>query len=191
MAATRQMIRTISAMGERESLHRPLREVLVAAVAAGVMAHTSLGVAADPSAHHNLNPGVRPGDVVIIRRVEPAPIGSVDRHAGPIPSRVNVRDGGMDIQRQLVGGGIVALSDDRAAGVRSSVQSSVGRALNPGSSALMRNGGQGGSASSNRVAGSLGGGSGVGSGIAGSVTSATSGIAGTVGNALSPFTGRK
>lgn len=188
MAATRQ---TISAMGAGESKHSLLRASLVAAVAAGVLAQASAGVAADPSTHHNLNPGVRPGDVVIMRRVDPAPIGSVDRHAGPISSRVNVRDSGVDIQRQLGGGGIVALSDDRAAGVRSSVQSTVGRALNPGSDALVRNGGQGVGSNFNRVAGSLGGGSGAGGGIAGSVTSATSGIAGTVGNALSPFTGRK
>lgn len=185
MAATRQ---TISAMEEREGQHGLLKSALVAAIAAGMMAHASMGVAADPSAQPHLNPGVRPGDVVILRRVEPAPIGSVDRHAGPISSRVNVLDSGMDIQRQLTSGGIVALSDDRAAGVRSSVQGSVGGALNPGSDALVRNGGGVGS---NRVAGSLGGGSGAGGGIAGSVTSATSGIAGTVGNALSPFTGRK
>lgn len=187
MAVTRQMI---SAMGEWESRHCLLRAAVVAAVTAGMLGHATVG-AADSSAQHNLNPGVRPGDVVILRRVDPAPIGSVDRHAGPIPSRVNVRDSGMDIQRQLTGGGIVALSDDRAAGVRSSVQSTVGRALNPGSDALVRNGGHGVGSNSNRVAGSLGGGSGAGGGIAGSVTSATSGIAGTVGNALSPFTGRK
>lgn len=188
MAATRQ---TTSAMGEWVCHHWPLRAAVVAAVAAGMLAHAPAGTAADPSAQHNLNPGVRPGDVVIIRRVGPAPIGSVDRHAGPITSRVNVRDSGVDLQRQLSGGGIVALSDDRAAGVRSSVQSSVGRALSPGSDALVRNGGQGVGSSSSRVAGSLGGGSGAGGGIAGSVTSATSGIAATVGNALSPFTGRK
>lgn len=188
MVVTRQ---TTVAADEKPRHHWPLKAVLAAAVAAGWMVNASPSAAADPSAHHNLNPGVRPGDVVLVREVEPAPIRSVDRHAGPIPSKVNVRDSGMDIQRQLTRGGIVALSDDRAAGVRSSIQSSMGRALNSGSSALVRNGGQGGGASSNRVAGSLGGGSGVGSGIAGSVTSATSGIAGTVGNALSPFTGRK
>lgn len=186
MAAIRQLMHVV---GEQSRHRCPLKAALIGSFVAGMLV-PSLGFA-DGSTQHNLNPGVRPGDVVLIREVEPAPIRSVERHGGPIRSRVNVRDRGVGIQRQLSGGGIVALSDDRAAGVRSSVQDSVGRALNSGSGALMRNGGHGESAGSNRAAGSLGGGSGVGSGISGSVTSATSGIANTVGNALSPFTGRK
>lgn len=165
----------------------PLRGGLLAVVMGLVALPISVGAAAD-STRHNLNPGVMPGDVVIMRRVEPAPAGSVSRHGGPIPSRVNARDPGMEVQGQLTGGGFLALSDEQAAGVRSSGLGTPGHNQGYGS-AINGAGLQGERAmgASNRAAGSLGGGSGVG-GITGQVTSATSGISNTIGQALSPFT---
>jgi len=139
---------------------------------------------ADAAAGHQLKPRVRPGDIVIQRRVEAAPINRVERHGGPITARVNVRD---RVQQQLNGINAVSLTDERAAGIRGSVQTS----LAPLHRTLGTNG-QLVSGSSNRAASSLGGGSGGGGGggIAGRVTSATSGISGTIGRALSPLTGR-
>lgn len=144
------------------------------------------GVAsADTAAGHQLKPRVRPGDIVIQRRVEGAPINRVERYGGPITSRVNVRE---TVQQQLNGINAVSLTDERAAGIRGSVQSSLAplhRTL--GTDSQRVNGATGGA--SNRAASSLGGGSG-GGGVAGRVTSATSGISGTIGRALSPLTGR-
>lgn len=138
---------------------------------------------------HHFNPGVRAGDIVIMRRVEPAPIGSVDRHGGPIPAKVNTRDPGMDAQRKLTAeGGILSLSDEQAAGVRSSALGSTihfqggttagNVALNNSRTTLR---------ATNQVTDVLSGSRG-GRGIAGSVTSATSGISNTVGQALAPLT---
>lgn len=139
---------------------------------------------------HNLNPGVRAGDIVIMRRVEPAPIGSVDRHGGPIPAKVNTRDPGMEAQRNLTReGGILSLSDEQAAGVRSSALGTSGHLQGSGATtnSVALHSGRTTIRATNQVTGALGGGRGSG-GIAGSVTSATSGIANTVGQALSPLT---
>lgn len=152
--------------------------VAVLAVALGVPGIAS----ADAATGYQLNPRVRPGDIVIQRRVEGAPINRVERHGGPITSRVNVRE---TVQHELSGINAVSLSDERAAGIRGSVQNSLDplhRALGTDS--------QRANARSNRAAGSLGGGSSSGGGVAGQVTSATSGISGTIGRALSPMTGR-
>lgn len=142
---------------------------------------------ADAATDYPLKPRVRPGDVVIQRQVEAAPINRVTRYGGPITSRVNVRD---TVQQQLNGINAVSLTDERAAGIRGSVQRSLGslhRTL--GTENQVVRGGSPGRAS-NRAASSLGGGSGGGGGVAGRVTSATSGISGTIGRALSPLTGR-
>ncbi|NAW33709.1 hypothetical protein [Halomonas alimentaria] len=192
MAVTRQTATTqrttpVVVMGVRGRQCRLLRTTLVAAIAAGVMAHASLSIAADASTQHRLNPGVRPGDIVIMREVEPTHIRSVDRYAGPITSRANVRDAGMEMQRRLVSGGVVALSDDRAAGVRSTAVSTAGVALRH--TELLRTGLEGVEVGSRRAASPLGGGSASG-GVAGRVTSATAGIAGSVNRALAPLTGR-
>ncbi|WP_146131963.1 hypothetical protein [Halomonas ventosae] len=123
---------------------------------------------------------------MILRRVEPVPVGRSDRHAGPIESRVNARDSAMNLQQQLTGVQAISLSDERAAGIRSSAQGPIGslhRAL--GTDSKRTRGAASHGASSNRVAGSLGGGS-----AGGSVTSVTSGLSGTIGKALSPLTGR-
>lgn len=144
---------------------------------------------ADTPAGHQLNPGVKPGDVVILRRVEAAPINRVKRHGGPVTSRVNARDTVIDAQQRINGINAVSLTDERAAGVRSSVQGSMGslhRTL--GTHSRVVNGEALGS--TNRATSSLGGGSTGGGGVASRVTSATSGIAGSIGQALSPLTGR-
>lgn len=141
---------------------------------------------ADTAAGHQLKPRVQPGDIVIQRQVEAAPINRVKRYGGPITSRVNVRD---TVQQQLNGINAVSLTDERAAGIRGSVQSSLDplhRTL--GTDSQRVNGATSGA--SHRVANSLGGSSGRGGGVAGRVTSATSGISGTIGRALSPLTGR-
>lgn len=156
---------------------------------AGTLSGPSFG-ADDGGSRHQLNPGVRPGDVVILRRVEPAPVNRVKRHEGPITSRVNARDAVINTQQRINGITAVSLTDERAAGVRGSVQGAMNtlhRTL--GTSGQPRSGGAAGGAG-NRAASSLGGGSGGGGGVAGRVTSATSGISGTVGQALSPLAGR-
>lgn len=137
------------------------------------------------------NPGVNPGDIVVLRRVEPAPIGRADRHAGPIVSKVNTRDNAMEIQRRLQSGDLdvnrfTALSDDQAAGVSSGVtgMGAMHRILGTGSHARSGAEGHAGQALS-RSAGSLGGG-----GVAGGVSAATSNISGTVGQTLAPLSGR-
>lgn len=142
---------------------------------------------ADTATGYQLNPRVRPGDVVIQRRVEGAPINRVKRHGGPITSRVNVRE---TVQGRLQGIDAVSLTDERAAGIRGSVQSSLGslnRTLGTDNQ-LVRGGASGGD--SNRAASSLGGGSGGGGSISSKVTSATSRMSGTVGRALAPLTGK-
>lgn len=154
--------------------------VAVLAVALGVPGIAS----ADAATGYQLKPRVRPGDIVIQRRVEGAPINRVERYGGPITYRVNVRE---TVQQRLSGINAVSLTDERAASIRGSVQ----RSLEPlhrtlGTDSQRINGATGGA--SNRAASSLGGGS--GGGVAGRVTSATSGISGTIGRALSPLTGR-
>lgn len=185
MAAIRQLMHVV---GEQSRHRCPLKAALIGSFVAGMLV-PFLG-SADGSTNPNLNPGVRPGDVVLIREVEPAPIRSVERHGGPITSRVNVRDRAMEVERQLTSGGIVALSDDQAAGVRGSVQNSMGSLHRSLVSDNRLANGSVSSGNSNRAASSLGGGSKAG-GISSRVTSATSGIAGTVTGALSPLTGRK
>lgn len=157
------------------------------AVAQGV-AEARADVAAG---QHNLNPGMKAGDIVIMRRVEPAALGSVDRHGGPIAAKVNTRDSGMAAQRELTAkGGILSLSDEQAAGVRGSALGSMshfqGGAATSNNVALQS--GRTTIRATNQVAGALGGGRGGSGGVAGTVTSATSGIANTVGQALSPLT---
>lgn len=163
----------------------------VARIALLMAAIASPGLAvADSATGHQLNPGVNPGDIIIQRRVEAAPINRVNRHSGPISSRVNARDGAVAVQQQLTGVSAISLTDERAAGIRSSVQSSMGslhRTL--GTDSQLVNGGASGGVN-NRVTSSLGGGSRAGGGVAGRVTSATSGISGNIGRALSPLTGR-
>ncbi|MDN6298289.1 MAG: hypothetical protein L0J54_09745 [Halomonas sp.] len=164
---------------KRLDIHQTARVALLAAAIGGPGA-----AAADAATDYQLKPRVRPGDIVIQRRVEAAPLNRVERHGGPITSRQNAR---ITVQEQLSGIDAVSLTDERAAGVRGSVQNSLAplhRTLGTGS----RQPG----ARSNRAASSLGGGStgGGSGGIAGQVTSATSGISGTVGRALSPLTGR-
>ena len=179
---------------ERFSRHDgPFQASLVGMVVAGLtVAGITLGasqqVAADASTRHNLNPGVRPGDIVIMREVEPTPIRSVDRHAGPIRSRVNPRDSAMGVPERLNTVGIVPLSDNRAAGVSSGALGHQGQVITSTNS-LAHRVVEGMGAGTSRVAGAQGGGSAAG-GIAGRVTSATSGIAGNVTRALSPLTGR-
>lgn len=156
---------------------------------AGVLSGPSFS-ATDSSAGHQLNPGVKPGDIVIMRRVEPAPVNRVKRYGGPITSRVNPRDTVIDTQQRINGVQAISLTDDRAAGIRGSVQGSMGsmhQVLGTGSQQM--NSGLAGGAGS-RTASSLGGGISGGGGVAGRVTSATSGLGGTIGKALSPLTGR-
>lgn len=144
-------------------------------------------VSADAETVYQLNPRVRPGDIVIQRRVEGAPINRVKRHGGPITSRVNVRE---TVQQRLQGISAVSLTDERAAGIRGSVQSSLGslnRTLGTDNQQVR---GRALGGESNRAASSLGGGSGGGGGISGQVTSATSRMTGTIGRALSPLTGK-
>lgn len=154
----------------------------------GLLIGGSLGVAvADTATHQQLKPGVRPGDVVILRRVEPVPVGRSDRHDGPIEARVNARDSAMALQQRLIGVQAISLSDERAAGIRSS----VGGAIDPlhralGTDRQMAPGSPGNAIGSHRAPSSLGGGS-----ATGSIGAITSGLAGTVGQALSPLTGRK
>jgi len=150
-----------------------------------VGASASIG-AADTGSSHQLNPGVRPGDVVILRRVEPVPIGRSDRHDGPIEARVNARDSAMALQQRLTGIQAISLSDERAAGIRGSVGGAMKplhRALGTGTQASRGTAGSAGG--SHRAPASLGGGS-----ATGSIGSVTSGLSGTVGKALSPLTGR-
>ncbi|GKW48763.1 hypothetical protein [Halomonas sp. NCCP-2165] len=156
-----------------------------------VASFISFPVGADTPRVFERNPGVNPGDIVVLRRVEPAPIGRGDRHAGPIVSKVNTRDGAMEIQQRLEGGDldvnhVTALSDDQAAGVSSGVtgMGAMHRILGTGSHARAGAEGHAGQALS-RAAGSLGGG-----GVAGGVSAATSNISGTVGQALAPLSGR-
>ncbi|GAB2727111.1 hypothetical protein GCM10027172_21840 [Halomonas garicola] len=159
-----------------------------AGVALLTVALSAPGVAiADAATGHQLKPRVRPGDIVIQRRVEAAPINRVERHGGPITSKVNVRD---TVQQRLNGINAVSLTDERAAGIRGSVQGSLAPLHHTLGTSSRMNGAAG--STSQRAAGSLGGGSGGGGGggVAGRVTSATSGISGTVGRALSPLTGR-
>lgn len=142
--------------------------------------------AADTGASHRLNPGVRPGDVVVLRRVEPVPVGRSDRHDGPIEARVNARDNAMALQQRLTGIQAISLSDERAAGIRGSVGGSMGplhRAL--GTDSQLSRGTTASAGGSHRAPASLGGGS-----ATGSIGSITSGLSGTVGKALSPLTGR-
>ncbi|HSH49435.1 MAG TPA: hypothetical protein VK991_12695, partial [Halomonas sp.] len=124
---------------------------------AGTLSGPSFGADSSGSGHQ-LNPGVRPGDVVILRRVESAPVNRVKRHAGPITSRVNARDAVIGTQQRISGITAVSLTDERAAGVRGSVQGSMNslhRTL--GTNGQPRNGGAAGGAS-NRAASGLGGG---------------------------------
>ncbi|MCS3902987.1 hypothetical protein J2T55_000995 [Methylohalomonas lacus] len=74
----------------------------------------------------NLRPGVNPGEVVVIRRVEPAPMNRVDRDNGPITTKINLRRTGElsngvnnQVNNQLDGMMGIALSDSQAAGVHS------------------------------------------------------------------------
>lgn len=161
---------------------------IVVAMTLGISSFT---VSAETPQVFQRNPGVNPGDIVVLRRVEPAPIGRADRHAGPIVSKVNVRDSAMEIQQRLEGGDLdvnrfMALSDDQAAGVSSGVtgMEAMQRILGTGSHARPGGEGHAGPALS-RAAGSLGGG-----GVAGGVSAATSNISGTVGQALAPLSGR-
>ncbi|SEL05134.1 hypothetical protein SAMN04488129_106114 [Halomonas daqiaonensis] len=168
---------------QRYQAIRFARTALLTSILVGSFAGTST---ADTGSTQQLKPGVRPGDVVILRRVEPVPVGRSDRHAGPIESRVNARDSAMDLQQRLPGVQAISLSDDRAAGIRSSVQgpvNSLHRAL--GTDSKRTGGAASHGASSSRVTGSLGGGR-----AGGRVTSVTSGLSGTIGKALSPLTGR-
>lgn len=174
------------------SQHSSIRQVAKAAGAVllvGVLSGPSFSAAAG-AAGHQLNPGVKPGDIVVMRRVEPAPINRVKRYGGPITSRVNPRDTVIDTQQQINGVQAVSLTDVQAAGVRGSVQGSMNtlhRTL--GTDSQRMNSGLAGGAGS-RTGSSLGGGVGGGGGVAGRVTSATSGLAGTIGKAMSPLTGR-
>ncbi len=76
--------------------------------------------------HPNLRPGVNPGEVVVIRRVEPAPMNRADRDNGPISTKINLRQtgelsGGVNkqVNNELDGMIGIALSDSQAAGVHS------------------------------------------------------------------------
>lgn len=164
------------------AINRAASAVLLAAALG-----SSWAASADSATGYQLNPGVQPGDIVIQRRVEGAPVNRVKRHEGPITSRVNARQ---MVQERLQSIGAVSLTDERAAGIRGSVQSSLGslsRTLGTDSQRL-----RGGAAvrESNRAASSLGGGSGGSGSVSSQVTSATSRMSGTLGRALSPLTGR-
>lgn len=165
------------------NVHQTAKVVLLMVAVSG-----SGAVVADAATDYQLKPRVRPGDIVIQRRVEAAPINRVERHGGPITSKVNVRD---TVHQRLNGINAVSLTDERAAGIRGSVQSpmdTLHRTL--GTDSQRFSGAAGGV--SNRAASSLGGGSSGsgGSGISGQVTSATSRMSGAIGRALSPLTGR-
>ncbi|WP_163558646.1 hypothetical protein [Halomonas sp. NO4] len=143
---------------------------------------------AEADENHRLRPGVEPGDVVILRRVEAVPAGQVDRHSGPIVSKVNARNGGLAERQNVLGIQAIALSDDRASGIRSSVQGPIGslHSMLGTERAVSRGAMSNGSSVSRAVSGSVGGGN-----AGGSVGAVTSGISGTIGNALSPLTGQK
>lgn len=156
---------------------------MVAAMLVGPGVEEALG-------QQNLRPGVRPGEVIILREVEPAAFGQSDRVGGPIRARADLRRNTelnetvtQETQRQLSGVRAVALTDARAAGISSG--KSLGmpqlhRGLGtdaPGYSSAARSG---------QAAGSLGGGS-----VGGGVVGITSGLADTVKGALSPLTGER
>ncbi|WNK20470.1 hypothetical protein P1P91_01930 [Halomonas piscis] len=168
------------------NINQVARVTLLAAAIGGPGA-----VAADSALEHKLKPRVRPGDIVIQRQVEAAPINRVERHGGPITSRVNVKE---TVQQKMKSNGVnaVLLTDERAAGIRGSVQSSLGSLNHTLDTDNQRVHGRAIGGESHRAASSLGGGSGGsgGSGISGQVTSATSRMSGAIDRALSPFTGR-
>ncbi|MCW4149593.1 hypothetical protein OM427_08630 [Halomonas sp. 18H] len=131
-----------------------------------------------------LNPGVRLGDVVLVRRVEPMPMRVVDKHSGPITSRVNARDRGLEARSQVQGATVIALTDERAAGIRGSVTRAVSAGVGQGMDGVRASGGSGDLSHIGAMGRSLGG---SGGGIAGQVTSATGGISDTIGGAMAPL----
>jgi|GEM_PF-2330189 len=148
-----------------------------------------IGVGTDQAQGADLRPGVRPGEIVVIREVEPAPFGQVNRDSGPIRARADLMQSSRMAQattaqlgNQTSGITAVMLNDTQAAGISSGVGGSMAqlhRSLGTGSSL-----GAGGNVQSNRVAGSIGGGA-----AGGGVIGATSGIASTITGALAPLTG--
>ncbi|MBB3189576.1 hypothetical protein [Halomonas cerina] len=153
---------------------RWLLVVALATPAAGLQAD-------DGTSGARLNPGVLPGDIVILRDVDSAVYGQVERHAGEITSRVNARHGALEAQQRLIGIQAISLSDERAASIHGGVQGSIHhlhRALgtHPGMGARA-------TGSASRAPSVLGGSAG------GSVRSLTSGIADTLDGALAPLTG--
>lgn len=158
---------------------------MVAAMLVGMGVEEALG-------QQNLRPGVRPGEVIILREVEPAAFGQSDRVGGPIRARADLRRNTElnetvthETQRQLSGVRAVALTDARAAGISSGnslgmpqLHRALGTDVSGRSNAAQTRSGQ--------AAGSLGGGS-----AGGGVVGITSGLAGTIKGALSPLTGER
>ncbi len=161
--------------------------------AVGMAAAMLLGAGVEEArGEQNLRPGVRPGEVIILREVEPAAFGQSDRVGGPIRARADLRRNTelneavtRETHRQLSGVRAVVLTDDRAAGISSGASlgmPQLHRTL--GTDVSGRSGSV--SARSGQAAGSLGGGS-----AGGGVVGVTSGLAGTIKGALSPLTGER
>ena len=160
------------------------------ALAAAVVAVGLVGVGTDQSLGADLRPGVQPGEIIMLREVETAPFGYVNRDSGPIRARADLmhssnmaRSATGSVHTRMGGVSAIMLDDTRAASISAGVGRGMGqmhRALGTGA-----NLGTGPVGSSNRVATSVGGGSAAG----GSVIGATSGIANTVTGALAPLTG--
>ncbi|MBY5968471.1 MULTISPECIES: hypothetical protein [Halomonas] len=155
--------------------------------AAAVAALTGVGTGQSQAAE--LRPGVQPGEIIVLREVETAPFGYVNRDSGPIRARADLmrssnmaRSATGSVHSRMGGVTAIVLDDTRAA----SISAGVGQGMNQMHRALGTGThlGSGGVGSSNRVATSVGGGS-----TGGSVIGATSGIANTVTGALAPLTG--
>ncbi|ALM51631.1 hypothetical protein BJB45_03030 [Halomonas huangheensis] len=149
-----------------------------------------MGTASSQAA--DLRPGVMPGEIVVIREVEHAPVGQVNRDSGPIRARADLIHSSEMASRathrihgQMKGVTAVMLSDSQAAGVSSGVHSGIGRMHQAlGTSGAL---GSGSAVNSQRLGGTPAG-SGGGARIGGGVVGVTSGIADTVTGALAPLT---
>ncbi|GEN23361.1 hypothetical protein [Halomonas cupida] len=173
--------------GSREAALSCWQGCLVAVLFVGLWG----GVGIDHSLAADLRPGVRPGEIVIIREVEHAPVGQVNRDSGPIRARADLIHSSVMANRathrihgQMSGATAVMLSDSQAAGITSGVSSGIGRMHQVlGTSAIS----SGNNMNNSQRLGGTPSGTGGGARVGGGVVGATSGIANTVTGALAPL----
>ncbi|QEM80820.1 hypothetical protein [Halomonas binhaiensis] len=163
--------------------------------AVGIVAVGCLTVGDGQSMAADLRPGVQPGEIVVMREVEPAYAGWVDRDNGPIRARADLMSGSRmanaathRVHGQMQGVTAIMLSDSEAASISSGIGGATQRlhqalGTNPSASHRGSTGGLSGSISSG-----LGGHAGGAGGGIGGVRGVTSGIAGSVTGALAPLT---